>query len=83
MMMYLEIFGSLGLIALHRIESFRYEAENDFENLTLSFFLVFTKNRQPQGFILLFFFFTRSVTTVSFNERRLKGLCHGSPVHFV
>ena len=31
----------------------------------LNFFLVFTKNRQPQGFALLFFF-SRNVSTVTF-----------------
>ena len=54
MKMCLEIFGSLE-IALHRIETFRYEAENDYEQRG-RYFSLFIENRQPQGFILPFFF---------------------------
>ena len=55
--MCLEIFGSLE-IALHRIETFRYEAENDCEDdIWLKVFSrIHKKKRQPQAFILLFFF---------------------------
>ena len=63
MKMCLEIFGSLE-IALHRIETFRYEAENDYKQRG-RYFSLFTENRQPQGFILPFFF-TRNVSTVTF-----------------
>ena len=64
MKMCLEIFGSLE-IALYRIETFRYEAENDYEQRG-RYFSLFIENRQPQGFILPFFFFTRNVSTVTF-----------------
>ena len=64
--MCLESFGSLE-IALHRIETFRYEAENDCEDdIWLKVFSrIHTKKDNPKPSFYSFFF-TRNVSTVTF-----------------
>ena len=64
--MCLEIFGSLE-IALYRTETFRYEAENDYQDdIRLKVFSRIHKKIDNPKASSYFFFFTRNVSTVTF-----------------